>query len=87
VVVIDNQPPTLSCATTFEVSNDVGDCGAVVDYMLYSVTTTDNCPNSNVVVDNGLQSGTRFPVATTSNTLTAVDASGNNGRMSIIVVL
>jgi hypothetical protein len=68
-----------SHARQITVDNDVGTCVAVVEY---DTTTSDNCDGETFSVD-GLQSGSMFPVATTTNTLSVVDAAGNTGGMFV----
>jgi hypothetical protein len=83
VTVTDNEAPTITCSAEISVDNDPGACGAVVDY---DTTTSDNCDGETFSVE-GMQSGSTFPVATTTNTLSVVDAAGNTGGMFVGVYL
>jgi hypothetical protein len=76
VTIADDEPPTITCSTNIDVPNDAGVCEAVVDY---ATTTWDNCAGETFSVDAGLPSGSTFPVDTTTNTLSVVDAVGNVG--------
>jgi large repetitive protein len=73
VTVIDTEPPTITCPDDMTVTNDPGDCGAVVSYIGPAVS--DNCPG--VMSSCTPPSGSFFPVGTTTVTCTATDASGN----------
>ncbi|MEX1003729.1 MAG: HYR domain-containing protein, partial [Crocinitomicaceae bacterium] len=44
VTVNDTENPTITCPADITVSNDAGDCGAVVNYV--TPTGADNCPGS-----------------------------------------
>lgn len=72
VIVNDNEPPVVTCPADITVSNDPGDCGAIVSF---TPTITDNCPGS--TVSSVPASGSFFPVGTTLVTVTGTDASGN----------
>ncbi|MBX2827118.1 MAG: HYR domain-containing protein [Flavobacteriaceae bacterium] len=74
ITVEDNiAPDPLTCPADITVSNDPGQCNAVVTFTL--PTATDNCPGT--VVTASPASGSTFPVGTTAVTVTATDASGN----------
>ena len=81
---IDNQAPTISCNAPIIVSNDAGQCGAVVNYV---VSSTDNCPGQVVTQTAGLASGAIFPIGTTTNTFLVTDASGNTATCSFTVTV
>lgn len=73
VVVEDNEAPVISnCPTNLTVSNDNGDCGAVVSWTL--PTYTDNC---GAVMTYSHLPGSYFNVGTTVVTYTVTDGSGN----------
>ena len=74
VTVNDTEDPVLTCPGNLTVSNNGGQCGAIVGY---SVLVTDNCPGVALNQTAGLPNGAFFPVGTTSNTFTATDASNN----------
>jgi len=73
VTVKDTEPPAITCPVDVVVSNDAGQCGAVVNYP--APVASDNCPGVSVVC-NPL-SGSFFPIGTTTVTCKASDASGN----------
>ena len=81
---IDNQAPTISCNAPIVVSNNAGQCGAVVNYV---VSSTDNCPGQVVTQTAGLASGAIFPTGTTTNTFLVTDASGNTANCSFTVTV
>ena len=81
---IDNQSPTISCNAPIVVSNDAGQCGAVVNYV---VSSSDNCPGQVVTQTAGLASGNFFPKGTTTNTFVVTDASGNTATCSFTVTV
>ena len=85
VTVLDLQVPEITCPEDIEVSNDPGECGAVVDYK--TPVASDNCPGVTVELTEGLESGEFFPVGTTVVTYTATDASGNTSSCSFEVTV
>ncbi|MBK7761813.1 MAG: HYR domain-containing protein [Bacteroidetes bacterium] len=85
VTVTDNELPTIACPANISVSNDPGNCSAVVSYT--APVGTDNCPGSATVQIAGLASGATFPIGTTTNTFKVTDASGNTATCSFIVTV
>ena len=93
VTVIDNEPPTLNasdgstpCMAPFVVGNDAGLCSAVVNYPV--PVGVDNCGPLTPTLVSGLGTGGTFPAeATTSETYTVSDASGNSVTCSFDVVV
>jgi len=68
---------TQDVGDTFEditVSNDAGECGAIVDFVIPEVL--DNC--SAVTITASTASGSLFPIGTTTVTVTATDVDGNS---------
>ena len=82
VTVNDTENPTITCNAPIVVSNDAGQCGAVVEYV---ISSDDNCPGEVVTQTAGLASGSLFPVGTTTNTFVVTDASGNTATCSFTV--
>ncbi len=72
VTVNDTESPVAQCPADIVVSNDAGECGAVVNF---SATVTDNCPGATILCTPA--SGTLFPVGVTNVTCIATDAAGN----------
>jgi gliding motility-associated-like protein/uncharacterized repeat protein (TIGR01451 family) len=73
VTVFDNQAPVITgCPPSMTVSNDPGDCGAIVSWTAPSVT--DNC--GVITYTNSHNPGSFFPIGTTSVTYIATDAAG-----------
>ncbi len=84
VTVNDNEVPTITCPANVVVSNDPGQCAAIVTY---SVTFNDNCAGANLAQTAGLASGSSFPSGTTSNSFTVTDSSGNTAACSFTVAV
>ena len=82
VTVNDTENPTITCNAPIIVSNDGGQCGTAVNYV---VSSTDNCSGQVVTQTAGLASGSLFPVGTTTNTFVVTDASGNTATCSFTV--
>ena len=85
ITIEDNEDPMISCVSDISVPNDEGDCSAIVEYTL--PTISDNCPNLNLVQIAGIASGEAFPVGTTTNTFEVTDASGNTATCSFDVTV
>ncbi|PCJ27236.1 MAG: hypothetical protein COA97_04540, partial [Flavobacteriales bacterium] len=85
VTVNDTENPTISCPGNITVSNDVGTCGATVNYATPS--GLDNCPAPITTITAGQASGTVFPVGTTTVTYLVTDASGNTATCSFTVTV
>ena len=74
VTVRDNEPPNLNpCPGNITVSNDPGECSAVVTWPF--IQPTDNCNVVSFVVLP--QSGSVFPIGNTPVQAVATDAAGN----------
>ena len=84
VTVIDNEDPVISCPPNITVSNDIGNCSAVVNYS--TPVGTDNCGGTTSLTA-GLGSGSAFPVGTTTETYTVTDAAGNSTSCSFTVTV
>ena len=82
VTVNDTENPTITCNAPIIVSNDGGQCGTAVNYV---VSSTDNCSGQVVTQTAGLASGSLFPVGTTTNTFVVTDASGDTATCSFTV--
>ena len=85
VTVNDNEAPEVDEMQDIVVSNDPGECGAIVTYDV--VTTTDNCEISTITVTEGPASGTEFEVGTTTVTYTVTDINGNSTTESFTVTV
>jgi hypothetical protein len=79
VVVDDDDPQVKICPDPIVVENDPGICGAEVEY---SVRFRDNCDGDNLTEDmylvEGLESGSIFPVGTTTVVWRYVDEASND---------
>lgn len=85
VSVFDSLPPVLVCPASLSVNNDLGVCGAVVNYSPPMIS--DNCPGVAFSQSQGFNSGVLFPIGTTLNTFVAVDTSGNTDSCSFSVTV
>jgi hypothetical protein len=85
VTVVDNETPTISCPSNLSMNNDIGVCGAIVNYSL--PVFNDNCPGANLVRTAGPASGSVFPVGVTTVTHQVTDASGNTASCSFTVTV
>ena len=85
VNVKDAESPVISCPADIEVENDPGECGAIVTYEMPSAT--DNCGVKAVTMMEGLESGSMFPVGTTTQTYVATDEAGNKASCSFNITV
>lgn len=79
----DITPPSVSCPFNLALSNDTGDCGAIVNYP--AATASDFCGIASVTYSQN--SGTFFPVGTTTVTATATDNSNLKSDCSFSVTV
>ena len=85
VWLIGDISPSITCPGNITVSNDLGICGAVVNY---TVTATD--PEDGVLTPiqtAGLPSGSTFPIGTITNTFMVTDSAGNTASCSFNVTV
>jgi len=71
----------LTCPSNITVSNDAGECGAIVNYPM--PTYTGNCGT----VTASQESGTLFPVGTTTVTITGTRLDGTTDSCSFTVTV
>lgn len=83
MTTVTNAAPVITCPANITVSNDAGQCSAVVSY---TVTATDeaNCPVTPVCAP---ASGSTFPVGTTMVNCTVTDAAGQVSNCSFTVTV
>jgi hypothetical protein len=79
----DNTSPSISCPANITTGNDIGDCGAIVNYS--DATASDICGIASITYTQN--SGTFFPVGTTMVTATATDNSNLKGDCSFSVTV
>ncbi|MFD2540886.1 HYR domain-containing protein [Lacinutrix gracilariae] len=78
IIIDDVTAPTFnSCPSNLSRNNDIGACGAIVNYTI--PTATDSCGTTVVTQTDvtGLTSGSLFPIGTTTIEYTADDGNGN----------
>ena len=87
VNVIDNEMPTVVCTEDITMNNDLGVCGAMVNYS--APTFQDNCGNQSGTTEliAGLGTGEVFPTGTTIVTYQITDAMGNASTCSFNVTI
>ncbi|MEM9050687.1 MAG: HYR domain-containing protein [Bacteroidota bacterium] len=85
VTLTEDELPEITCPTDIVVSNDSGECGAIVNYT--PPIGTDNCPNPVTTLTSGLGTGALFPVGTTTETYEVVDLSGNSATCSFTITV
>jgi len=81
VTVTDNEKPTITAPATVSVSNDAGNCSAVVT--LGTPVTGDNCGVASTTSD----APATFPVGTTMVTWTVTDVHGNSSTATQTVTV
>ncbi|MCM4165165.1 hypothetical protein DHC50_16325 [Arenibacter sp. A80] len=81
----DNEDPEITCLGDISMSNENGQCGAVVNYI--APVGTDNATGATTILAQGLGSGAFFPVGTTTEVYTVTDASGNTASCSFTVTV
>lgn len=85
ILVVDTENPTITCPSNMSVSNDGGNCSAVVTYT--APTGTDNCPSATTALTSGNGSGGTFGVGTSTEVYTVTDASGNTASCSFTITV
>lgn len=84
VTVNDTQPPSITCPANITQSNDLNQCGAVVNYMAPSAS--DNCPGVGTPSCSP-PSGSFFPKGTTTVSCSVSDSSSNSKMCSFTVTI
>ncbi|TBW25792.1 HYR domain-containing protein, partial [Gramella sp. KN1008] len=85
VTVNDDEGPQIDNMDNITVNTDAGICGAIVNFN--APGATDNCGVESVVLTEGLDSGSEFPVGETTVTYTVTDTSGNTASSSFTVTV
>ncbi|NEN23161.1 HYR domain-containing protein [Cryomorpha ignava] len=85
IFIQETVPPVISCPADIVVSNDPGECGAVVNYP--AVVSSDNCLDANTDLIGGLASGSNFPLGATLITYEVRDNSDNAASCSFTVTV
>jgi uncharacterized repeat protein (TIGR01451 family) len=84
VTVVDNTPPVISCPVSITLEPTCPS-GAKATYI--TPVGTDNCGGATTSRTAGLESGSVFPIGTTTVTYTVVDAAGNTASCSFQVTV
>ena len=85
VIVLDNQPPSISCPGNLLLSTDPGHCSR--SNVIYTVTFSDNCSGATLAQTAGLTNGATYAKGVTTNRFTATDAAGNTNSCSFTVTI
>ncbi|MFZ1748839.1 MAG: HYR domain-containing protein [Saprospiraceae bacterium] len=85
VVVIDNQPPVITCPTNMTVNAATGLCLTTVTYTAPNVS--DDCSAVSVMQTTGFASGATFPVGVTTNTFVVTTSHGATASCSFTVTV
>ena len=85
VTVTDDEDPAITCPADLTVSNDPGQCSAIVNYSL--PTGTDNCSAFLISMTAGLGAGSSFPLGTSQEVYTITDGAGNTASCSLTITV
>ncbi len=85
VIVKDDEAPEIEEMQDITVYVDPDTCGAVVDFD--TPEATDNCTIDSIVLTEGMEPGSEFPVGTTPVTYVATDNAGNTVSTSFDVTV
>ncbi|MDR5591991.1 Ig-like domain-containing protein, partial [Christiangramia sp. SM2212] len=85
VTINDDEAPVIEDMENITVNNDAGICGAVVSFE--TPGGTDNCGIESVIMTEGLDSGSEFPVGETTITYVATDTAGLTATTSFTVTV
>ncbi|MDG1262664.1 MAG: HYR domain-containing protein, partial [Flavobacteriales bacterium] len=85
VTVVDTEAPVITCPADIVIGNNIGICGAFVDYTAPEVT--DNCEVNDPVLTDGIPTGELFPVGETVISYEATDIYGNVSTCSFTITV
>jgi len=86
ITVVDEIDPTIvGLPADISVSNDLGNCDAVVTWT--APTADDNCTGATIAQTAGAASGSAFPVGVSTIEYTATDGSGNQVTGSFTITV
>ncbi len=85
IEITDDEAPEIAQLNDISVNTDEGICGAVVNFDLPEAT--DNCGIESVILTEGLEPGSEFPLGSTTVTYTATDNAGNTATSSFKVIV
>ena len=84
-VAVGDLPPQIVCPAPLVVSNDAGQCNAVVNYV--APVGYDNCGGTTTIRIAGLGTGATFPIGTTTETYRVTDGQNNTATCSFSVTV
>jgi len=82
VVVTEDEPPVVNCPDDIVIYGTDNESGAMVEF---AADATDNCGDA--ILSYSQESGTYFPVGTTTVTVTATDEAGNTAMCEFDVTV
>jgi hypothetical protein len=85
VILEDVTAPVITCPADIIVTNDLGDCCAIVTFL--PPVTEENCTIASLELTEGLESGSFFPVGTTTQTYVVLDWFGNTDTCSFTIAV
>ena len=85
IIVNDTEIPTVNCPIDITVNNQIGLCGAIVNFV--APIGSDNCPGAVTTQTSGMVSGALYPVGITVNTYEVEDAYGNINTCSFNITV
>jgi gliding motility-associated-like protein len=86
ITVVDETDPTIvGLSADIAVSNDLGNCDAVVTWT--APTVNDNCSGATITQTAGAANGSAFPVGVSTIEYTATDGSGNEVTASFTITV
>ncbi|HKL35725.1 MAG TPA: HYR domain-containing protein, partial [Salegentibacter sp.] len=85
IEITDDEAPEITQLNNISVNTDEGICKAVVNFDIPEAT--DNCGIESVILTEGLEPGSEFPLGSTTVTYAATDSTGNTATSSFNVVV
>ncbi|MCB0457769.1 MAG: HYR domain-containing protein, partial [Flavobacteriaceae bacterium] len=84
-ILVIGDPPVISCPANITADNAVGQCGAVVNFAAVAVDTEDGNISGSIVYTP--DTGSFFPVGTTTVTASVTDSDGNTSTCTFDVTV
>jgi len=83
--VKDKEVPVITCSQDITLNNDPGQGGAVITFP--AASATDNCELDTLYISSGMESGSLYPIGTTTVQNKAIDVDGNMSVKSFNVTV